>query len=89
VADKIGDRYLCEASEDLRQRVDRHEALRALAKVHQFETARLVRILRSEGDLPPDLATGQILKANARAGGVSPWWHDCRHPCLPALRGCV
>ena len=68
VGDQVVDRYLGEDTEDLQHRLDRHEALRALAKARQIETSRLVRLLRSEGYLTPDLATGQILMAMARAG---------------------
>lgn len=68
VGDKVVDRYLGDDSEDLRHRLERHEALRALSRDRQVETARLVRLLRSEGYLTPDLATGQILTAMARAG---------------------
>jgi hypothetical protein len=68
VGDQVVDRYLGDDTEDLRHRLDRHENLRALAKDRQIETARLVRLMRSEGYLTPDLATGQILTAMARAG---------------------
>lgn len=68
VGDQVVDRYLGDDTEDLRHRLERHEALRALAKDRQVETARLVRLLRSEGYLTPDLPTGQIMTAMARAG---------------------
>lgn len=68
VGDQVVDRYLGDDTEELRHRLGRHEILRALAKDRQVETARLVRLLRSEGYLTPDLATGQILMAMARAG---------------------
>lgn len=68
VGDQVVDRYLGDDTEDLRHRLDRHETLRALAKDLQVETARLVRLLRSEGYLTPDLATGQIMTAMSRAG---------------------
>ncbi len=68
VGDQVVDRYLGEDTEDLQHRLGRHEALRALAKDRQIETSRLVRLLRSEGYVAPDLATGQILMAMARAG---------------------
>lgn len=66
--ERIIERYIGENSEDLRRRLDRHEALRATAQERRVETSRLIRLLRSEGYLTPDLATGQILTAMARAG---------------------
>ena len=68
VGDQVVDLYLGDDTEDLRHRLDRHETLRALARDRQVETARLVRLLRSEGYLTPDLATGQIMTAMSRAG---------------------
>lgn len=66
--DRILDRYIGEDSDEMRQRLDRHEALRQGAQDRQAETARLVRLLRAEGYLAPDLGSGQILAAMARAG---------------------
>jgi hypothetical protein len=66
--ERIIERYIGEDTEDLRHRLDRHEALRGAAKERRVETARLIRLLRGEGYLTPDLATGQILMAMARAG---------------------
>lgn len=66
--DRVVERYIGEDSPDLRQRLDRHEALRQAARDRKAETSRLVRLLRSEGYLTPDLATGQILMAMARSG---------------------
>lgn len=66
--DRIIERYIGEDSDDLRHRLDHCEALRHDAKDRRVETSRLVRLLRSEGYLTPDLATGQILMAMSRAG---------------------
>jgi hypothetical protein len=66
--DRIVERYLGEDSDELRQRLGRHELLRALAESRRRETTRLIRLLRSEGYLTPDLGTGQILMAMSRAG---------------------
>lgn len=66
--DRIVERYIGEDSDELRQRLGRHEVLRAVARERRRETARLIRLLRSEGYLTPDLATGQILMAMSRAG---------------------
>ena len=68
LGDKIIERYIGEDSQDLRHRIDRHAALRETAKARKTETARLIRLLRSEGYLTPDLGTGQILMAMAHAG---------------------
>jgi hypothetical protein len=66
--DRIVERYLGEDSDDLRRRLGHHELLRAQADTRRRETARLIRLLRSEGYLTPDLGTGQILMAMSRAG---------------------
>lgn len=65
---RIIERYIGEDSADLRQRLDRHESLRSTARDRRAETSRLIRLLRGEGYLMPDLGTGQILMAMARAG---------------------
>lgn len=62
------DRYIGEDSVELRERLDRADALRAASAGARRERARLVRLLRAEGYIPVDLATGQILTAMARAG---------------------
>lgn len=66
--DEIVERYIGDDKEDLRVRLERHQILRVQAKDRRRETARLVRLLRSEGYLTPDLPTGQILMAMSRAG---------------------
>jgi hypothetical protein len=66
--DRIIERYIGEDSAELRARIDGHETLRTGAATRSRETARLVRLLRSEGYLTPDIATGQILAAMSRAG---------------------
>jgi len=66
--DQIIERYIGEDSDELRQRLGRHELVRALAENRRRETTRLIRLLRSEGYLTPDLGTGQILTAMSRAG---------------------
>ena len=68
VGDRITERYLGHDTQDLRGRLGRHDLLRALAKDRQAERSRLVRLLRSEEYLTPDLVTGQILTDIARAG---------------------
>jgi len=65
---RIMERYIGEDSDALRAQLERHETLRTTAQNRRAETTRLIRLLRSEGYLTPDLATGQILMAMARAG---------------------
>lgn len=65
---RIIERYIGEDSDTLRAQLEQHETLRITAQNRRAETARLIRLLRSEGYLTPDLATGQILMAMARAG---------------------
>lgn len=61
-------RYIGEDGDELRARLDRIGAIKAAEKASAAERRRLVRLLRSEGHLPVDLKTGQILTAMARAG---------------------
>lgn len=60
--------YLGEDTDDIRLRIENHEALLETAKERQAERSRLVRILRAEGMTPTDRATGSILSAMADAG---------------------
>lgn len=62
------ERYLGEDTPELRNRLARSQDLQASRQSRRTETARLVRLLRSEGYLTPDLASGQILQAMARIG---------------------
>lgn len=64
----IRERYLGDDSPDLRERIERHEALRADQQAQRKERARLVRLLRSERFLGLDTATGSLVAAMARAG---------------------
>lgn len=68
LGDRVIERYIGQDGDELRGRLDRQEQLHAEAKDRSMETARLVRLLRSEGYLTPDLATGQILMAMAKSG---------------------
>lgn len=61
-------RYIGEDSEDLRARLDCVAEIKAAEKSNGQERRRMVRILRSEGHLPVDLKTGQILTAMAKVG---------------------
>ena len=60
--------YIGEDSDEIRARIERIEDLRATAKERQAERSRLVRLLRAEGMVPTDRATGSILSAMASAG---------------------
>ena len=60
--------YIGEDNEEMRARIERIEELRTTAKERQAERSRLVRLLRAEGMMPTDRATGSILSAMADAG---------------------
>lgn len=60
--------YLGEDCGELRERIDRIEALRSMAKERKNECTRLVRLLRAEGLTPTDRATGAVLSALAEVG---------------------
>ena len=68
IGNDIRERYLGEDTPLLRQRLDRHEELRATQNDRRRERSRLVRILRSERLLGTDGATGSLLAAFAKAG---------------------
>lgn len=60
--------YIGEDSDALRARIEAHQALRAEAGARAAERTRLIRILRAEGFVGPDAATGSLLAAMAAAG---------------------
>lgn len=60
--------YIGEDSEALRARMQRFEALREDRESRRRNRARLVRLLRAEGFLGVDAATGGLLNALASAG---------------------
>lgn len=68
LGDQIAERYIGEDTPELAERLARVSELRERAKSRRSEMSRLVRILRLEGCLVPDLATGQLLAAMARVG---------------------
>ncbi len=68
LGDSVTDRYLGEDSADLRARIAKHQEGRVAAQDAGKDRSRLMRILRAEGYLTPDLGTGQIIQALARAG---------------------
>lgn len=60
--------YIGEDSEALQARIARHGALKEEADARKKERARLIRLLRAEGFLGTDGATGSLLAAMAGAG---------------------
>lgn len=60
--------YIGEDSDELRHRLEQARALRAEAAERRAARSRLVRLLRAEGFLSTDQATGSLLYAMARAG---------------------
>lgn len=62
------DRYIGEDAPELRARLERHRALAEARRQVARERARLTRVLRAEGYLMTDAATGQVVSALARAG---------------------
>lgn len=60
--------YIGEDSPALRARLDNHVALRAQRDARRKDRTRLVRLLRAEGFLGLDAATGSLLNAMAAAG---------------------
>jgi hypothetical protein len=68
VGDQTVDRYLGEDTQEMQTRIAQHREIALQADDRGKERARLMRILRAEGYLTPDLGTGQIVQALARAG---------------------
>ncbi|MEL6365375.1 MAG: GSU2403 family nucleotidyltransferase fold protein [Pseudomonadota bacterium] len=68
VGSDVKKRYIGEDAEALRDRLSRHQALKADAESRKDRRSRLVRLLRAEGFLPVDGATGGLLAAMATAG---------------------
>lgn len=68
MGDQAVDRYLGEDSPELQERIADHTKITAQAAQRAKERARLMRILRAEGYLTPDIGTGQIVGALGRAG---------------------
>lgn len=68
VGDAVNERYLGEDTDTLRLRIDRHESLKEEHEARRTESARLVRLLRSEGFLGMDNATGSLIHALSKVG---------------------
>lgn len=60
--------YIGEDSPELRDRLDRLTSLRTEVDERRKHRTRLIRILRAEGFLGVDAATGSLMSALARAG---------------------
>jgi len=68
VGNEVHKTYIGEDSEALQALVKRHQDLRAEAEIRAADRARLIRILRAEGFVGTDAATGSLLSAMAAAG---------------------
>jgi len=68
IGDEIAERYLGENTDQLRQRIERHDRLKSEREARRTERARLVRLLRSEGFLGLDNAAGSLINALSRVG---------------------
>jgi len=68
IGSEIKERYLGDDSPELKERIERYEALRDGQAGQRKERARLVRLLRSERFLGLDTTTGSLVAAMARAG---------------------
>ncbi len=68
VGNEVTDRYIGEDSPELRARLDRHKEIATRRDAARKDRSRLMGILRAEGYLTPDVGTGQIIQAMARAG---------------------
>jgi len=68
VGARIVERYIGEDSEETAARIAQYREIKDRRDALRRESARLVRLLRGEGLLAPDIATGQMLAAMARVG---------------------
>lgn len=68
IGERIAERYLGEDNEALRGRIEAHERLRENRDANRKERARLIRLLRGEGFLGMDNATGSLIHALSKAG---------------------
>lgn len=68
IGSDVRKRYIGEDSEELRGRLDRHKSLKAQQEERRRNRTRLVRLLRAEGFLGLDAATGSLMSAMAASG---------------------
>ena len=65
---KTVDKYIGEDGDALRARLERHKQAKSERDEARRQRSRLMQVLRAEGYLAPDVATGQIIAALAQAG---------------------
>jgi len=68
IGSDVKKRYIGEDSEELRDRLEKHETLKARREERRRNRTRLVRLLRAEGFLGLDAATGSLLSAMGASG---------------------
>lgn len=68
IGSDVKKRYIGEDTEELRARLAQHKALRDQQEERRRNRTRLVRLLRAEGFLGLDAATGSLLSAMAASG---------------------
>jgi len=68
IGSDVKKRYIGEDSRELRDRLQHHKALKAQQEERRRNRTRLVRILRAEGFLGLDAATGSLLSAMGKSG---------------------
>lgn len=68
IGSDVKKRYIGEDKEEFRVRLDQHKALKAQQEDRRRARTRLVRLLRAEGFLGLDAATGSLLSAMAASG---------------------
>jgi hypothetical protein len=68
VGSDVRKRYIGEDSEELRARIAAYETLKSATEARRKNRTRLVRLLRAEGFLSLDAATGGLLSALAASG---------------------
>lgn len=68
VGTEVKKTYIGEDNPDLRDRLEKAAELKAAANERRSQRTRLIRILRAEGFLPIDAATGGLIAALAAAG---------------------
>ena len=68
VGSDVRKRYIGEDSEELRARIEQHKTLKAASDGRRKNRTRLVRLLRAEGFLSLDAATGSLLSALTASG---------------------
>ena len=68
IGSDVKKRYIGEDNQELRERLEKHGELKAQLEERRRNRTRLVRLLRAEGFLGLDAATGSLLSAMAASG---------------------